>query len=283
MQKNGYRATATTFKNTLNSNLMTNEGKKEIMAYFQSFFLNHLRLSDVPRINYTENVPTNLLKMYITETRSDNNFLPTITRAREIVFFIGDNYDGKDFELSINGNRKDFDNISEIRSRGALVHIRSPVEPGNEINSRSDECEEGIQCCPVKTIVDFEELGWNKWILQPKIFKLSYCSGPCNSPQNRYSVHSNILRRMIHVQKEKAPKLELCCAPHEMIDYSILYYDENGMISSTRIPDMERLWRTIKLYIRLVDCFVIATDYLFDLSKQFQRLFGVGSELYDFI
>ncbi|KAF0990399.1 hypothetical protein HZS_4325 [Henneguya salminicola] len=155
-----------------------------------------------------------------------------------IIFYLTDDYSEGEVKLVFSVNKINFWDFLDVSEKGALVSISSSISE-NIINSRSDTCKIGTQCCPVKTSVNLEKIGWNTWILEPKVLKLSYCSGPCNTPQNYYTIHSNILRRMIHVYKDNAPKLKLCCVPREMYSYSFLFYDENGIISSKIIPDVE--------------------------------------------
>ncbi|KII71052.1 Inhibin beta E chain [Thelohanellus kitauei] len=127
--------------------------------------------------------------------------------------------------------------LTQTKSAGAIVHVRSPEEPYNLIEQRH-LCDES-SCCPVKMDVDFDKLGWGKLILRPKVFKLSFCAGICESAPSHYTFHSSILMRMIHTYKDKAPKTSLCCAPHELYSYSILFRDHDGMIHNKLIPEVE--------------------------------------------
>ncbi|XP_019598020.2 inhibin beta E chain [Rhinolophus sinicus] len=118
-----------------------------------------------------------------------------------------------------------------------------PNEPGTgRARRRTLTCEpETPLCCRQDYYVDFQELGWQDWILQPEGYQLNYCSGQCpphlaGSPGIAASFHSAVFSLL--KANNLWPLGTSCCVPTARSPLSLLYLDRNGNVVKTDVPDM---------------------------------------------
>ncbi|XP_055973490.1 inhibin beta E chain [Sorex fumeus] len=118
-----------------------------------------------------------------------------------------------------------------------------PREPGaGRARRRTPTCEpEAPLCCRRDHYVDFQELGWRDWILQPEGYQLNYCSGQCpphlaGSPGIAASFHSAVFSLL--KANNPWPMGTSCCVPTARRPLSLLYLDRNGNVVKTDVPDM---------------------------------------------
>lgn len=116
-------------------------------------------------------------------------------------------------------------------------------EPGaGRAKRRTPTCEpETPLCCRRDHYVDFQELGWRDWILQPEGYQLNYCSGQCpphlaGSPGIAASFHSAVFSLL--KANNPWPAGPSCCVPTARRPLSILYLDHNSNVVKTDVPDM---------------------------------------------
>ncbi|GFQ69602.1 bone morphogenetic protein 3 [Trichonephila clavata] len=117
--------------------------------------------------------------------------------------------------------------------------------PDYEGDDEEDEDEEeGVDdqllCQKKKMVVSFAEIGWGDWIISPKSFDASYCSGVCPQPLKKSIQSSNhaTIQGLIHSLGMKKNIPELCCVPSSLAPVSLLYYDQNHNIVLKSFPDM---------------------------------------------
>uniref|UniRef100_A0A8C6W386 Inhibin beta-E n=1 Tax=Nannospalax galili TaxID=1026970 RepID=A0A8C6W386_NANGA len=110
------------------------------------------------------------------------------------------------------------------------------------VRRRTPTCEpETPLCCRRDHYVDFQELGWRDWILQPEGYQLNYCSGQCpphlaGSPGIAASFHSAVFSLL--KANNPWPVGSSCCVPTARRPLSLLYLDHNGNVVKTDVPDM---------------------------------------------
>ncbi|KAM5174277.1 inhibin beta E chain [Callospermophilus lateralis] len=120
------------------------------------------------------------------------------------------------------------------------IHVKEP-EAGRA-KRRTPTCEpETPLCCRRDHYVDFQELGWRDWILQPEGYQLNYCSGQCpphlaGSPGIAASFHSAVFNLL--KANNPWPEGTSCCVPTARRPLSLLYLDHNGNVVKTDVPDM---------------------------------------------
>lgn len=92
--------------------------------------------------------------------------------------------------------------------------------------------------------VDFQELGWDDWIVFPKGYNAYYCAGQCDdmtassSLNTHHSSILNSLRSTLHVSKEARGQGGYCCSAARHAPLSILYLDGVNNIVKADIPNM---------------------------------------------
>ncbi|XP_038170658.1 inhibin beta E chain [Arvicola amphibius] len=122
------------------------------------------------------------------------------------------------------------------------LKIRANEPRAGRARRRTPTCEpETPLCCRRDHYVDFQELGWRDWILQPEGYQLNYCSGQCpphlaGSPGIAASFHSAVFSLL--KANNPWPAGSSCCVPTARRPLSILYLDHNGNVVKTDVPDM---------------------------------------------
>ncbi|XP_006859531.1 PREDICTED: inhibin beta E chain [Chrysochloris asiatica] len=112
----------------------------------------------------------------------------------------------------------------------------------SRVRRRTPTCEpETPLCCRRDHYVDFQELGWRDWILQPEGYQLNYCNGQCpqhlaGSPGIAASFHSAVFTLL--KANNPWPSDTSCCVPTIRRPLSLLYLDHNGNVVKTDVPDM---------------------------------------------
>ncbi|XP_008575612.1 PREDICTED: inhibin beta E chain [Galeopterus variegatus] len=122
------------------------------------------------------------------------------------------------------------------------LKIRAKEPGAGRARRRTPTCEpETPLCCRRDHYVDFQELGWRDWILQPEGYQLNYCSGQCpphlaGSPGIAASFHSAVFSLL--KANNPWPVGTSCCVPTARRSLSLLYLDHNGNVVKTDVPDM---------------------------------------------
>jgi len=107
--------------------------------------------------------------------------------------------------------------------RSASGHRRSHRGRKKSKKKKGDRA----QCKKHSLYVDFEEVGWNDWIVAPPGFKSHFCHGECLFPLADHLNATNhaIVQTMVNsVNPSAVPRA--CCVPTELSPISMLYLDE---------------------------------------------------------
>ncbi|CBY35558.1 unnamed protein product [Oikopleura dioica] len=83
--------------------------------------------------------------------------------------------------------------------------------------------------CQRKSLhIDFSEIGWNSWIIEPKSFDAFYCAGQCGYHEMLSSKKSNhaFLQSIMNRYEPEVPLP--CCVPDKLAPLSILYNEESS-------------------------------------------------------
>lgn len=108
--------------------------------------------------------------------------------------------------------------------------------------------------------VNFYELGWDRWVLYPKVFNAHICVGGCGLPKminfmnskrkdkkrSRYSPKSLITKLTNHAQvmsilEYRHPKLNqqmTKCVPTKLKPLTVIYLNDYGRIMTKQYKDM---------------------------------------------
>ncbi|XP_063077536.1 nodal-related 2 [Engraulis encrasicolus] len=86
-------------------------------------------------------------------------------------------------------------------------------------------------CRKVEMQVDFDQIGWGKWIVFPKKYNAYRCEGSCPNPlgeEFQPTNHAYMQSLLKYYHPNRVPSA--CCAPTKMRPLSMLYYENGEMI-----------------------------------------------------
>ena len=98
-------------------------------------------------------------------------------------------------------------------------------------------------CKKVDFNVKFSELGWEKFIIYPKVFNAYLCSGNCELPSfmRRSAVPSTNHAQIISILEFKNPEIKAAtakCVSTRLKPLTVIFIDENGRIKTKVYKDM---------------------------------------------
>ncbi|XP_051268767.1 bone morphogenetic protein 10-like [Dicentrarchus labrax] len=119
-----------------------------------------------------------------------------------------------------NQDRLDQQSLTQLQSN--LIY---DTPPRIRRNVKSEPCKR------TPLFVDFKDIGWDTWIIQPLGYEAYECNGVCNPPMTSEvspTKHA-IVQTLLSVKSpEKASRA--CCVPTKLEPISLLYHD-NGVIT----------------------------------------------------
>ncbi|NXM14677.1 INHBC protein, partial [Ploceus nigricollis] len=127
-------------------------------------------------------------------------------------------------------------------SHWPFVVAQARARTAHRVHRRGVDCgADSRMCCRREFFVDFKEIGWEDWIIQPEGYHMNYCAGLCplhmaGIPGLAASFHTAVLNRI--KAASAAAAVDSCCVPTQRRPLSLLYYDRDSNIVKTDIPDM---------------------------------------------
>ncbi|NWT75911.1 INHBC protein, partial [Prunella himalayana] len=127
-------------------------------------------------------------------------------------------------------------------SHWPFVVAQARARTRHRVQRRGVDCgADSRMCCRQEFFVDFKEIGWEDWIIQPEGYHMNYCAGLCplhmaGIPGLAASFHTAVLNRI--KAASAAAAVDSCCVPTQRRPLSLLYYDRDSNIVKTDIPDM---------------------------------------------
>ncbi|XP_051548140.1 southpaw [Myxocyprinus asiaticus] len=93
------------------------------------------------------------------------------------------------------------------------------------------EPHQGSLCRRVDMWVDFDQIGWDEWIVHPKRYNAYRCEGDCPSPLDESFNPTNhaymqSLLKLYHPERVSCPS----CVPTRLSSLSMLYYEGDGVV-----------------------------------------------------
>ncbi|XP_003790610.1 inhibin beta C chain [Otolemur garnettii] len=124
--------------------------------------------------------------------------------------------------------------------------IMAQVRVGGKhrVRRRGIDCQgRSRMCCRQEFFVDFREIGWHDWIIQPEGYAMNFCTGQCplhvaGMPGIAASFHTAVLNLLKANTAAGTSGGGSCCVPTARRPLSLLYYDKDSNIIKTDIPDM---------------------------------------------
>uniref|UniRef100_A0A8C8RHG8 Inhibin subunit beta C n=1 Tax=Pelusios castaneus TaxID=367368 RepID=A0A8C8RHG8_9SAUR len=145
-------------------------------------------------------------------------------------------------ELELEGSQEPARLLSHRDSHQPFLVAKARIRARHHIHRRAIECNSKSKtCCRKPFFIDFKEIGWEDWIIQPEGYGMNYCTGPCpphvaSVPGLASSFHTAVLN-LIKANSEQAT-FSSCCVPTRRRPLSLLYYNQDSNIVKTDIPDM---------------------------------------------
>jgi hypothetical protein len=118
-------------------------------------------------------------------------------------------------------------------------------------NKRKKKVNRRINCKKLDFNVNFVELGWDKWIIFPKMFNAHVCSGDCSLPfSNNKNLFLTSLKsssvtnhaQIMSILEFKHPNLNkqqmTKCVSTKLKPLTVVFLDDNGFIKTKQYEDM---------------------------------------------
>ncbi|RNA19336.1 bone morphogenetic 3 [Brachionus plicatilis] len=131
----------------------------------------------------------------------------------------------------------------EVYNEANETNLLLPWDDERWNHDLNETKKEIVKCQTKPLIIDFQDLSFSSWIIEPKRFQGNYCDGSCKYPYNKevsfsnYAALQSILNSINLSVNNGAP--ELCCTPSSTSKIPIFYKDLNSVDYVVKyLPDM---------------------------------------------
>ncbi|KAM7368985.1 hypothetical protein PAMP_013285 [Pampus punctatissimus] len=119
-------------------------------------------------------------------------------------------------------NQDEVDKQSLLQLQSNLIY---DTPPRIRRNVKSEPCKR------TPLFVDFKDIGWDAWIIQPLGYEAYECNGVCNPPMtSEVSPTKHAIVQTLLSVKSPERASRACCVPTKLEPISLLYHD-NGVIT----------------------------------------------------
>ncbi|XP_068183572.1 growth/differentiation factor 10 [Antennarius striatus] len=125
------------------------------------------------------------------------------------------------------------------------MNSQSPVLSFDEQTMRTARRKQWVNnqhrgCSRRNLRVDFADIGWSEWVMEPKAFDAYYCAGTCGFPMSKVSKPSNhaTIQSIVRAVGIIPGIPEPCCVPDKMNSLAVLYQDESKNLVLKVYPNM---------------------------------------------
>lgn len=95
-------------------------------------------------------------------------------------------------------------------------------------NPRSAPASHKGPCRRRDQIIHFKDLGWDDWVIFPRMYSAYYCAGACQIPDVK-KMKTNHARLQMFLSQQDSDRADApCCVPDQLGSISILYYGGPG-------------------------------------------------------
>lgn len=126
------------------------------------------------------------------------------------------------------------------RTGEAIVSRSKRAPHSSKRAAQSRKRKDGRENCHRYPLyVDFQDVGWNDWIVAPPGYDAYYCHGDCPFPlaDHLNSTNHAIVQTLVNsVNPSAVPKA--CCVPTSLTSISMLYLDEESKVVLKNYQDM---------------------------------------------
>ena len=111
----------------------------------------------------------------------------------------------------------------------------------DEILQRKKRSAYNNPCHLERMYVDFADIGYTTWIINPKGYAAGHCVGSCDFPFHRLSVSPHgIIQSQMHYQYDSQFE-KPCCVPTKLGPISLLYLEKNSLTYKHNYQGMQVL------------------------------------------
>jgi len=123
--------------------------------------------------------------------------------------------------------------------RGTPVRTKRSAKPRRKHRRKNGSHRQNRNCRRHKLYVDFQDVGWNDWIVAPPGYHAYFCHGECPFPMADHlnSTNHAIVQTLVNsVNPSAVPRA--CCVPTDLSPISMLYLDEQEKVVLKNYQDM---------------------------------------------
>lgn len=105
--------------------------------------------------------------------------------------------------------------------------VRRDLSSFDDVTSHEDFIQSTNNCAVRRFHMNFAELNWTSWIVEPKSYEMNVCSGNCfkRSTKHPYSIIKRYLEQHLSTKVT-----EQCCQPKRFGSTTLLYYDGPNLV-----------------------------------------------------
>lgn len=186
-----------------------------------------LKSSSISNVIANKEEKTRKIQMLKNENEIYYNYLPQTSSSEQIKF----NIRSKRF-----GESEAEEVANKTSEESSETFSSSQFKWPNKVSEQKSSL-----CRAVPITIDFGDLSFADWIIEPKSFQSNYCSGKCSLnedlPFSNYASIQHVLNSVGVIGKNVPPPL--CCAPTQTKPLTIFYLDENQHDHVVKLlPDM---------------------------------------------
>ncbi|XP_033110542.1 univin-like [Anneissia japonica] len=94
-------------------------------------------------------------------------------------------------------------------------------------------------CKRNQLLVNFNDVGWDDWIIAPMTYQAYYCAGECPFPMNeKLNTTNHAIMQTLVVSLDGSIASPVCCTPTNLSPISMLYFDNNNNVVLRQYEDM---------------------------------------------
>lgn len=119
------------------------------------------------------------------------------------------------------------ENAKHCLSRKSLPFIDIDCSTQSRVARRNNKCQNDGRCCLHSFSYTTQELGWQNWLVYPKVISLYYCAGTC-SDDATLSFHGKLAA--IATGEESKPRSQRrkpCCMPNKFENLYLMHLKDN--------------------------------------------------------
>ena len=123
--------------------------------------------------------------------------------------------------------------------RGSARRTKRSARPRRKNRRKHGGRHRDRNCKRHKLYVDFQDVGWNDWIVAPPGYHAYFCHGECPFPMADHlnSTNHAIVQTLVNsVNPSAVPRA--CCVPTDLSPISMLYLDEQEKVVLKNYKDM---------------------------------------------